>query len=69
MANKFAAIGEMLDAENYQGAINKLQNDIRAKADGYVDGNPKNDWITNPEAQQEICNMIDDLVAYLQSLL
>ena len=59
----------MLDAGNYQGAIKKLQNDIRAKTDGDIDGNPKNDWITNPEAQQEICNMIDDLIAYLQTLL
>ncbi len=67
--NKFRAVDEMLKVENYRGAIQKLQNDIRAKADGFIDGNPKNDWIIDPQAQQEICKMIDDLIAYLQILL
>ena len=59
----------LMDAGEYQEAIDKLQNDIRAKADGHVDGTPANDWITDPEEQQEICAMIDDLIAYLETLL
>jgi hypothetical protein len=68
-SEKLGEVLELIDAEAYQEAIDKLQNDIRAKADGYVDGNPKNDWITDPEAQEEICTIIDDLVAYLETLL
>lgn len=68
-SEKLDKVIELIDAGEYQKAIDKLQHDIRAKADGYVDGNPKNDWITDPGAQQEICTMIDDLVAYLETLL
>ena len=68
-SEKLAEVIELIDAGEYQEAIDKLQHDIRAKADGYVDGHPKNDWITDPEAQEEICTMIDDLIAYLETLL
>jgi parallel beta-helix repeat protein len=68
LANKFKAIDEMFATENYQGAINKLRNDVRSKSDGYVDGNPYDDWMTDPKAQEEICKMIDDLTAYLETL-
>jgi parallel beta-helix repeat protein/predicted outer membrane repeat protein len=67
-ANKFKAIDEMFATENYQGAVNKLKNDVRSKSDGYVDGNPYDDWITDPKAQEDICKMIDDLTAYLETL-
>jgi len=67
--NMFAAINQMLDNEEYRGAIEDLRNNIRAKADGFVDGNPKNDWIIDPTAQKEICMSIDDLTAYLETLL
>ena len=43
--------------------------DIRSKCDGSVDGNPKNDWITDPATQAELCEMIDQMVAYLETLL
>ena len=67
-SEKLDEVIELIDAGEYQKAIDKLQHDIRAKADGYVDGNPKDDWITDPEAQEEICTMIDDLIAYLEHL-
>ena len=67
-SNKLAEVLEMINAGDYQAAIIKLQNDIRAKADGYVDGNPKNDWIRVSAAQQEICLMVDDLIAYLEAM-
>lgn len=60
------AVLQLIAASKYQDAINKLQNDIRAKMDG--DSTAK-DWITNPEAQQELCSMIDSLVACLRTLL
>lgn len=57
-----------IESQEYQEAINKLTNDIRAKADGYVDGDPQNDWIIDSTAQREICAMIDNLIYYLGSL-
>jgi hypothetical protein len=67
--NKFAAIDKMLKAEKYQGAIKILQNDIRSKADGTIDGNLKDDWIIDPTAQEDICRMIDDMIENLQAYL
>ncbi len=67
--NKLNAIRSMLEGKNYHGAIQKLIKDIRSTADGSVDGNPNNDWITDPEAQVHICMKIDDLVAYLELLM
>ena len=68
LAEKLEEVLELIDAGEYQEAIDKLQNDIRAKADGSVDGDPSNDWITDPDEQQEICAMIDYLIAYLETL-
>jgi len=66
LSQKFSGIIKLIKKGTYQGATGRLANDIRARADGYVDGNPRNDWITTPEKQQAICLMIDDLVAYLE---
>jgi len=65
--NKIKEIWLKIDNNEYQGAISKLINDIRAKVDGYVDGDPQNDWIIKSTAQQEICKMTDDLIYYLRS--
>ena len=67
--NMFSAIDAMLDNEEYNGAIQRLRNNIQEKTDGTVGGNPKNDWITDPTAQQEICTKIDDITAYLETFL
>lgn len=69
LQNKLAAVIQLIGAEEYQQAIDKLQNDVRAKADGLIDGNPNDDWIVDSMAQQEICRMIDDIMAYLETLL
>lgn len=68
LSQKFIGIIKLIEKGAYQGAIGRLANDIRARADGHVDGNPRNDWITTLEKQQAICLMIDDLVAYLYLL-
>lgn len=68
LSNKFNAIRKQIENSEYEEAIDKLQIDIRTKADGSVDGNPDNDWITDAEVQKEICKMIDDLVTYLETL-
>jgi hypothetical protein len=66
---KLDEVQTLIDNGEYQEAINQLQNDIRAKADGSQGGNPNNDWITCEDAQAELCAMIDALIAYLQTLL
>jgi hypothetical protein len=68
LSSKLTEVGNKIASGSYNDAINKLQNDIRAKADGSLGGNPKNDWITDPEAQQEMCQMIDKLISTLQRL-
>ena len=65
-SEKFDEVFALIDAGEYEEAIDKLQNDIRAKCDGSLGGNPDNDWITDPEAQQQVCAMIDELIAYLE---
>jgi hypothetical protein len=57
--NKLEAVQALIDAEDYAGAINKLENDIKDKIEK---------WITCPDAQVEIIAMIDALIAYLLTL-
>jgi parallel beta-helix repeat protein len=68
LKNKLEKVFVKIENQEYQDAINKLRNDIRAKADGSIDGNPKNDWIIDFNAQKEICGMIDNLINYLKGL-
>jgi hypothetical protein len=50
---------------NYGDAIGKLVNDIRPKMDG--DDTPP-DWIINSDAQEDLCEMIDNLIPCLEFL-
>lgn len=68
LSQKFSGIIALVEKGVCQGAIGRLANDIRTRADGYVDGNPRNDWIIAAEKQQAICLMIDDLLSYLEYL-
>lgn len=67
--NKFNAIYKMLENEEFQKIIDKLNLDIRIKCDGTIDGDPIDDWITDPTAQTHICQKIDDITAYLEYIL
>jgi len=69
LSNIFSAIDDMLDDEEYSGAVHHLRHNIREKTDGFVDGSPKNDWITNSTAQEHICWKMDALIAYLETLI
>jgi hypothetical protein len=68
-SNKLNAIDKKIENKDYNGAINQLQNDVRSKADSSLGGNPKDDWITDPKAQADVCCIIDELIAKLQSQL
>ena len=67
--NMFSAVDDMLDDEEYIGATTDMLNNIRAKADGTIDGSPSNDWIVDAAAQAHICWKIDALTAYLAMLI
>jgi len=65
---KYFEVFEKINDEEYQGAINKLEKDIRAKMDGSVDGNPKNDWVTDTDAQERLCTLIDAATGNLREI-
>ncbi|MEE9151551.1 MAG: hypothetical protein V3U20_06945, partial [Thermoplasmata archaeon] len=65
LVNKLEEVRQMMIDGDYQGAIDKLTNDIRPK----MDGEGKNDWIICKNAQQDLTRMIDQLIEYLESLL
>jgi len=66
--NKLNAIYKILEDEEYQKLIDKLNLDIRIKCDGLIDGDPLNDWIMEYNAQYHICMKIDDITEYLALL-
>ena len=68
LSNKLQATKAMLGGGNPAAAVNKLYHDVRASMDGAVGGNPGNDWIVEPGAQEELCFMIDELIAFLQTV-
>jgi len=51
--NKLDAVQLMIDNEDYQDAINKLENDIKDKV---------GKWITCLSSQDELLDMLDDLI-------
>ncbi len=69
ISNKLDEIQALTDQDFYQQALDKLVNDIRTKIDGCFGGNPKNDWITDCGAQSQLLPLVDDLIAYLKSMI
>jgi hypothetical protein len=65
LANKMDVIRKMIAADKTDAALSKLLHDVRSKVSGDSDGKPQNDWITEPDAQEDLCMMIDDLMAFL----
>lgn len=58
----------IIQDEMYDEVINKLQNDILEKMDGYLGGNEKNDWIIDCDAQIELNELIDEIVSIIIEL-
>ncbi len=61
----------MIDSENYQAALGKLENDILKKTDGCAKkGEPdKNDWIKTCEEQGQIYPFIIETIDYVRALM
>ena len=68
LSSKLDAVAKMIDDGDYQDAIDKLEQDIIPKMDGVEQGNAK-DWITDPDAQQELCGMLQALIDYLGTMI
>jgi hypothetical protein len=68
LLNQFDRVITNIDAERYWYAIFILRN-IRRKCDGSLGGFPGNDWIIDPESQQELCANIDMVLSYLYTLI
>jgi len=70
--NMFSALQDMWADQEYQGMIGDMKNNIRSKADGLLlvePGKTGDDWIINQEAQEHICQKVDDIIKYLEYLL
>lgn len=50
----------------YEACINKLENDILSKGDGFHGGNPNNDWIVTQTEQDELHAKVTALIAEIQ---
>ncbi|MFC1540089.1 kelch repeat-containing protein [Gemmatimonadota bacterium] len=61
-SDKLDEVQEMIETLDFQGAIEKLVHDIRAKMDGSFGGTPKDDWIISSTAQAAIYPVITDLI-------
>jgi hypothetical protein len=64
-SNMINALHNKVDAENYKGAIQDMQKNLRNKVDGTMGGNPNNDWIVDGSVQYELTMKLDDISAYL----
>jgi hypothetical protein len=71
LSNKIDVVMNMIEAGQYQQAINKLENDVLQKTDGCaLTGSPdKNDWITTCEQQGLIYPLIIEMIEYLEGLI
>lgn len=78
LQNKLVAALESLDSvtdemtneekvEILEGARNKLEHDLLAKADGHFGGNPKNDWITSQEEQALLHDKVIEIIEMIEA--
>jgi beta propeller repeat protein len=69
-SNKLGEVKTKIEVGDYEGAINKLQNDILSKLNGFCEEDTADlDWISDAAAQQEAYTMFEDVIAYLETLL
>ena len=59
LCKKLSAFCKAVCSGDHSDALAKLEDDILAKMDGSLGGNPKNDWVTDPDAQQSLRFLID----------
>jgi hypothetical protein len=69
LSNKLNAILNQINSGAYQGAIDKLNDDIKPKMNGCVGGDPKDDWITDCPAQKELKKFINQIISELDKII
>jgi len=62
-------VGGMIDKNNLNGAVDKLEDDILIKMDGYFNGDPSDDWIITEEAQKQVYPKVLELIDLLKNSL
>ena len=69
-SNKLDAVENQLKSDNYQGAIEKLENDILDKMDGFLGEKNagKNDWIIDYDLQEDLYDLITAFIEELEGL-
>ncbi len=69
LTNKINAVLKMIEKEQYQGALNKLTNDILTKTDGCANaGDPdQNDWIITCAEQDAVYSLIMEAIGIVQN--
>jgi parallel beta-helix repeat protein len=71
LARKLAVVERRIERGRYGAAIYKLRHDIQPKMNGSLTPrfrwDDRNDWITDREAQHDLCEMIDNLIVQLRT--
>ena len=73
LTSKVNAVIGQVEQGAYAEAAAKLRNDIIAKTDGCATSEPpasdKNDWIKECDNQEQIYNLIEEVIDYLESMM
>ena len=71
LTNKINAVLQMLEQDNYQNALDKLENDILKKTNGCVlSGAPdNNDWILNCTSQGQVYPLLLNAIEILRGMI
>jgi len=69
LTNKINAVLKMIEKEKYQGALNKLTNDILTKTDGCANGGEpdKDDWIRTCGEQDAVYSLLMEAISIVKS--
>jgi len=62
LINKYDVVNDMIENGNYRAASRKVERDIIPKMDGFLGGNPNNDWIVVDTAQEYLSGINEILV-------
>jgi hypothetical protein len=68
LSNMIDALHYMVRVGDYHGAITYVQHNLVPRVDGFIGGNANNDWIKDPQAQEKLAQMLNDICDYLASL-
>lgn len=68
LSEKLDEVLELVNKGEYRDARDKVTHDLAAKVDGSLGGDAKNDWITDPEIQPILYEMLDNLTLHIEAI-